>query len=166
MFTPRQHSGLVLALGLGLAIANGALVRADPTSQPSLADLAKARYEAANKLFDTAWDYYRQKVANAGFVYFASVRLLEAELDLGNKRENRIVAFEHHLCRVKKLQAMVAKVQGLGRVNTLETSQISYYRSEAEYWLARARSSTEPGTHHGGTDPVANQSQQLPRRAS
>jgi hypothetical protein len=166
MFIPRRHSGLVLALGLGLAIAHGALVHADPASQPSLADLAQARFDAANKLFDPAWSYYRQKATGTGFVYFASFRLLRAELDLSDKRDNHIAAFEHHLCRVKKLQALVAKVQALGRVNTLEATEVSYYRAEAEYWLAQARSATETGTHHGGTGPVVNQSPQSPGRDS
>ena len=162
MFTPRRHSGLVLALVLGLAMANGAPVRADPASQPSLADLAQARFDAATKLFDTAWSYYRQKATSTGFVYSASFRLLRAELDLSDKRDNHIAACEHHLCRVKKLQAMVAKVQALGRINTLEACEISSYRSEAEYWLVQARSSTETGTHHGGAGPVVNQSHQSP----
>ena len=132
--------------GSGIAIATGALVRADPASQPSLADLAQARFDAATKLFDTAWSYFRQKATNTGYVYFASFRVLRAELDLSDKRDDQIAAFEHHLCRVKKLQALVAKVQALGRVNTLEAAEISYYRSEAEYWLAHVRSSPETGT--------------------
>jgi len=164
MFTSRRHSGLVLALGLGLATAHGAFVRADPASQPSVADLAQARYAAANKLFDTAWSYYRQKGTGTGFVFFASVRLLRAELDLSDKRDNHIAAYEHHLCRVKKLQALVAKVQALGRVNTLEATEVNYYRAEAEFWLAQARSATETDTHHGGTGPVVNQSPQSPGR--
>ena len=150
MFTPRRHSGLVLVLGF--AITSAALVRADPPKNPSLADLAQARFDAAKKLFDTAWSYYRQKGTSMGFVYLASFRLLNAEVDLSDKRENQIVAYEHHLCRVKALQALVAKLQALGRVNTLEASEISYYRSEAEYWLAHARCSTETRTHHGGID--------------
>jgi hypothetical protein len=60
----------------------------------------------------------------------------------------------------------VAKVQALGRVNTLEATEVSYYRAEAEYWLAQARSSTETGTHHGGTGPVVDQSPQSPGRDS
>jgi hypothetical protein len=155
-----------MVLALGLAIADGALVRAEPASQPSLGDLAQARYDAANKLFDTAWSYYRQKATGTGFVYFASVRLLGAELGLSDKRDNQIAAFEHHLCRVKKLQALIAKVQALGRVNTLEASEISYYRSEAEYWLAHARSSTGPGTQQRGPSPVVSHSLQLLNRES
>jgi len=166
MFIPGRHFGLVLALGMGLAIAHGALVRADPANQPSLADLAQARFDAANKLFDTAWSYYRQKATNTPFVYFASHRLLRSELDLSDKRDKRIAAYEHHLSRVKNLQALVAKVQALGRVNTLEATEVSYYRAEAEYWLAQARSSTETGTHHGGTGPVVDQSPQSPGRDS
>ena len=88
MFIPGRHSGLVLALGMGLAIAHGALVRADPANQPSLADLAQARFDAANKLFDPAWSYCRQKATGTGFVYFASFRLLRAELDLSDKRQS------------------------------------------------------------------------------
>jgi hypothetical protein len=163
---PKLRTGLVLALGLGLALAHGRLVGADPTGRHSLADLAQARYEAANKLFDKAWDYYRQKATSAGFVYFASDRLLRAELGLSDKRDNRIAAFERHLCRVKRLQSLVAKVQALGRSNTLETTQTSLYRSEAEYWLEYARSSPETGTHHGGTPPVVNGWHQLPSHDS
>jgi hypothetical protein len=166
MFTPRRHSGLVLALGLGFAIAHGALARADPPGQPSLADLAQARFDAANKLFDTAWSYYRQKTTGTGFVYFTSARLLRAELDLSDKRDNRIAAHEHHLCRMKKLQALVAKVQALGRANTLEAAEVSYYRAEAEFWLAQARSSSESVKQHGGTGPVVNQSHPSPGRNS
>ncbi len=162
MFTSRRHSGLVMALGLGLAIAHGGFVRADPASQPSLAELAQARFDAANKLYDTAWSYYRQKATSTGSVYFTSIRLLRAELDLSDKRDNHIAAFEHHLCRVKKLQALVAKVQAIGRVNTLEATEVNYYRAEAEFWLAQTHSSTETGTHGGGTGPVVNQSPQSP----
>jgi len=160
MFTPMRRSGVVLALtlGLGLTMTRGAPVRAEPASQPSLADLAQARYEAASKLYDTAWTYFRQKGTSTGFVYFASFRLLRAELDLSNRRDNHIAAFEHHLCRVKKLQALVTKVQSLGRVNTLEASEISYYRSEAEFWLAHIRSSTENGKLPGGMGPMVDRS--------
>ena len=167
MITSKLHSELVLALGLGLglAIASGNLVRADQPaqpSQPSLASLAQARYDAATKLYDTAWSYYRQKAIETGFVFSSSLRLLLAELDLSDKRDNRIAAFEHHLCRMKKLQALVEKVQALGRSNTLEASQISLYRVEAEFWLAQAHSATESGKHHFGTGPLVDQLHPLP----
>jgi len=130
-------------MGLGLSIAHVALVRADPAGQPNLTELARARFDAANRLYDTAWSYYRQKTTGTPFVYFTSSRLLRAELDLSDKRDDRIAAYEHHLCRVKKLQALLTKVQALGRANTLEAAEVSYYRAEAEYWLAKARFSTE-----------------------
>jgi hypothetical protein len=162
MIPLRRCSGLALALGLalglGAAIAKGALGGGDQASKPSLTDLARTRHDAAGKLYDTAWSYYRQKVASTGHVYFASFRLLRAELDLSDKRDHDIAAYERHLCRVKKLQEMVAKVQALGRVNTLEACETSYYRSEAEYWIAQARSSTQRITPHGGIGPVASQS--------
>jgi hypothetical protein len=138
MFTPRRRSGLVLALGL--AIAYAAPIRAD---QPSLSDLAQARFDAASKLYDTTWSYYRQKRAGAPSVYFASIRLLAAELDLSARRDKHIAAHEHHFSRVKKLQDLVLKIKDLGRANNMETVEVTFFVAEAEYWLAISREPSE-----------------------
>ena len=131
-------SSLILATTLAMA------------GQHDLADLAKARFDAASKLYDTAWISYRENRVSTGFVNFTSVRLLRAELELSDKKDTQIAPFEHHLSRVKKTQDLVAKVAALGRTNDLEANETSYYRAEAEYWLAHARSSrkttaAEPG---------------------
>ena len=82
--------------------------------QHDLADLAKARFDAASKLYDTAWNNYREKRVSTGFVNFTSVRLLRAELELSDKKDTQITAYEHHLSRVKKTQDLAAKVAALG----------------------------------------------------
>jgi len=143
MFTPRRLSGLVLALGLGLAIAYGAPIRADQASQPSLSDLAQARFDAATKLYDTTWSHYRQKRVLAGSVYGASIHLLLAEVELSARRDKHIAAYEHHLSRVKKLQDLVLKIKDLGRANIMETVEVTFFVAEAEYWLAISREPSE-----------------------
>jgi hypothetical protein len=50
------------------------------------------------------------------------------------------VASEEHLDRMKKLEALVKKVRGLGFGRSSDVGASEYYRIEAEYWLAEARS--------------------------
>jgi hypothetical protein len=154
------HLGVFLALAL--CIGPGQETKAEASGQPCLRELAQKRFDAANKLYETAWSYYRQKATSTAFVFFTSARLLRAELDLCEKRENAIAAYEHHLCRLKRLQSLLSKVQALGRANTLEASEMSLYLAEAEYWLALARNGSETQKPRDESSPLIGRSRKGP----
>lgn len=56
------------------------------------------------------------------------------------KPADRIVAIEEHLARMKKLEELIKKVRKLGFGLSYDVGASEFYRLEAEYWLARARS--------------------------
>ena len=106
-----------------------------------LAKLAKANLDAAENAYK-AW----LKPRNLGWIreqpisvmtYHLSVRWLNAELELTNKKEERIAAYGRHLQRMNDWEKAWMKHAGEGSFNF---DLISSYQKEAEYWLAKERS--------------------------
>jgi hypothetical protein len=126
---------IVLTVGLVFPC----LSMAPPTSedQPNLEALAQARYHSARELFDEAWLLYTRKGLSESGVYTLSVRLLTAQVDSVGNAAGRITAYGEHLDRMQKLQAMMAKVRGLGYSKKFELKEADYFVHEARYWLAR-----------------------------
>ncbi len=140
MSTQRLAPVLVLGLALaGLSFAPAAL------DEPSdLAALAEARYQASLKHYDEAWVYYQQSRSDALPLYFWSRLVLEAQGDLSDQQAERLAAFEAHLARMKKLEALVKKVRQLGFGRSIDVTAVDYFRKEAEFWLARAKTQKKP----------------------
>ncbi len=125
--------------GLLLAVASSAPVpHGQEAAKPP--PLAEARYNAAVKQFDLTWQYYQQNRVESFQVYVWSRLLLDSSKGVSVRPDRRIAAFEEHLDRMKKLEALIKKVRRLGFGRSSDVGASEYYRIEAECWLAEARS--------------------------
>jgi hypothetical protein len=125
----------------GLLLA-GASVAPVPQGQEARkqAPLAEARYNAALKQFDLIWQYYQQSRVQSFDVYVWSRLLMDARKGVSDRPDKQIAAFEEHLDRMKKLEALIKKVRRLGFGRSSDVGASEYYRIEAECWLAEAKS--------------------------
>jgi hypothetical protein len=134
--------------GLLLAIVSFAPAPPDPPPPPAptpadqvaaLAGLLQARHRTAQKQFEETWVYYKQARTDSYPVYVWSHFVLQTQFDLSDKKPDQIAALEGHLDRMKKLEELLKKVRRLGFGQAIEVGAVEYYRIEAEYWLAHAR---------------------------
>jgi len=128
-------------LSWGLLLA-GASVAPVPQGQEARKQppLAEARYNAALKQFDLTWQYYQQSRVGSFDVYVWSRLLLDAKRGVSGRQADQIAAYEEHLDRMKKLETLIKKVRRLGFGRSSDVGASEYYRIEAEYWLAEAKS--------------------------
>jgi hypothetical protein len=124
----------------------------DPTRpaerKEDLPALRKAQLEAASKAYEEARRAASQTrrvgdlllpLARPEEVYSWSVRWLNAQRDLSDKKEEQIAALEAHLQRMKELQQDVTRMQKAGLLTSLEVPAAEFRRAEAELWLAQAK---------------------------
>jgi len=128
----------LLCWGLLLAVASSAPVPQEPEARKQ-PPLAEARYKAALKQFDLIWQYYQQSRVDSFEVYLWSRLLLDASKGASVRPDRRIAAFEEHLDRMRKLEALIKKVRRLGFGRSSDVGASEYYRIEAECWLAEAK---------------------------
>ena len=129
----------LLCWGLLLAGASVAPVpQGKEARKPS--PLAEARHNAAVKQFDLIWQYYQQSRVQSFDVYVWSRLLLDASKAVSDRPGKQIAAFEEHLDRMKKLETLIKKVRRLGFGRSSDVGASEYFRIEAEYWLAEAKS--------------------------
>jgi hypothetical protein len=135
MFVSKRRPGVILGLALGVL----SIAPAPPAGAPAPSSLAEARYKAAVKQFEEVWTYYRQSRTESFPVYLWSRLVLDAERDLNDKPAGHVVALEAHLGRMQRLETLVKKVRRLGFGFSIDVGASEYYRTEAEYWLERAK---------------------------
>jgi hypothetical protein len=128
-----------LRWGLLLVVASVAPVPREQEARKE-STLAEARYNAARKQFDLIWQYYQQSRVESDDVYFWSRLLLEASKGVAVNKEQLITAFEQHLDRMKKLEALIKKIRRLGFGRSSDVGASEYYRIEAESWVAETKS--------------------------
>lgn len=109
--------------------------------QPTRAELAQSRAEAANKAVELAWVYYSENRIDADKLYRWSHRAWEAERDAATDAVGRGVAAEHHLDRMLKLESKIGRIRQLGFGNSLDVAEVVYYVREA--YLLRAEAQSE-----------------------
>jgi hypothetical protein len=110
----------------------------------TLTALLKARQQAAQKVFDQAWSYYKQARSDALPVYVWSEYLLHAQVEMSNNPAERIAALETHHQHMTDLEALVIKVRRLGLGKQIEVGETGYFRIDAAYRLAQARAREGP----------------------
>jgi hypothetical protein len=125
---------------LALLLAGLSIAPAPPREVPELSALAEARCQAAVKQYEITWSYFQQARIDSYQVYVWSRLVLDCRRDMFRKPADRLVALEEHLARMKKLEDLVKKVRRLGFTRSSDAGASEYYRLEAEYWLAEARS--------------------------
>ena len=116
--------------------------RPDP-GEVEVAKLGKARRDAAEKVYK-AW--LKKSNNGAGLAaemppssttYHLSVLWLNAELDLTNKAQERITAYEGHIKRMKHWEEVWESAGAQPGSFVLE--MIGAFKKEGEYWLAKER---------------------------
>jgi hypothetical protein len=105
--------------------------------RPDLKALAQVRYQSAREVFDETWLMYKRKIQPEGAVYMFSQRLLLSQLDCAETIAERVAAYQAHLERMKKMQAMVLKLRDLGFSKKFEIKELDYFVQEARYWHAK-----------------------------
>jgi hypothetical protein len=101
--------------------------------------LLKDKHEASLK---EARDRWQQLLAGKGMLILyldASLRLLEAERDLSDKKEDQIGALDNHWRRMKAVEQITQKRFHAGLIEEADLSQAKFYRIQAEIWLERAK---------------------------
>ena len=132
---PRGFACLVLGLGLA-ALAPSA--RAD-----DLVENAKARAAAAGEAYRLA---SRRLVeigdpassATLELLHLWSRRLMEAQQEVSNKKEDKIAAAQAHLVRMKELEDVVKKQVDVG-FRAPDSGATKFYRLEAERQVLLAK---------------------------
>src|SRR4051794_35503439 len=100
----KTRGGLIVAVVLGLAAT--ALLRAAPEAAAYKPPerLLKAKVDAARKTYEVVWRNNREGfIPFAELVYRWSRRWLEAELDLRDKKDARVAAYQAHSERMQEL---------------------------------------------------------------
>ena len=132
----------LVSWGLLLAGVSIAPVRQGPETRKQ-APLAEARYNAALKQFNLIWQYYRQSRVDSFDVYAWSRLLLEASKGLSDRPDKWIAAYEEHLDRMIKLEALIKKIRRLGFGLSSDVGASEYFRIEAECWLAEVKAAAK-----------------------
>jgi hypothetical protein len=131
-----------IAAGLLLAAAMGALLRAAPQQPPAKVPekVIRAKIDAARRTYEVFWkDYKEGLIPVVEVVYRWSRRLLEAELELSDKKADQVAAHQAHTRRIREL-ARAARDRYRIRTNTIEeVTSTDFYSAEAEVWLEQAR---------------------------
>jgi len=107
---------------------------------------ARARLKAARKVYKLQMELLINVPGqrdSAEKIYSWSRRWLEAQRELGSNRKTRVAAAEAHLARMKRLEQLINDFvkQGGAESYRYEAFMASYFRLEAEKWLAQARKS-------------------------
>jgi hypothetical protein len=125
---------------LGLLVAGGLQAAPEPTPEKTLADLAKARVEAARRTYtEMARNHKEGRITRTEIVYQWSLRWLAAERDVSPARADRVAACKAHWERMKELERMTKDQLRARFVPIEEATAAEFYRLEAELWLAKAK---------------------------
>jgi hypothetical protein len=105
--------------------------------------MKKKTRDAAEKAFK-AWDKQARPVYEIPTTYLLAVRLLHAELEMAEKKQDRISAHEAHLRRMKDWEKWVSQSAPGSPPRPPGISPpivaVEFFRQEAELWLAKEQS--------------------------
>lgn len=114
-------------------------VRADDAADAKKA--AKAHLAAAQKGLETELRFFRVPQ-----LFTWSRRVLFAELDVYDKLEDRMNAYESHLKRTKEYEAKIIELHRNNSVPTQDVVEAKFQVARAEAWLAEAKRTKAKGT--------------------
>jgi hypothetical protein len=139
MFTrPFCFATLILVL----AATRAALLGPARAGEGKAAANAKARLEAARKVYEVYLDRYKRgepQPLNAELLYRWSRRWLEAQQELATKKGDKVAAVEAHLTRMRWLEELLRRMHKSGVAATFDVAGAEFYRLEAERWVAQAK---------------------------
>jgi hypothetical protein len=121
-----------------LAFALTLLLAASPAAAgPSIADLQKDRATTAEKAYKTSVNLHQVGRVTTETIYLWSARWLDADLAATPRNAKQLLA--DHLKRMQDLEAQTQKLFTSGQVNGLDNDAATYFRLEAEIWVARGK---------------------------
>jgi outer membrane protein TolC len=101
--------------------------------------LLKARLEAAKTEVDARNKEFEAGRGTLVFIFDASKRLLQAELEVSDKKSDRLAAYEAFLKLAKEIEETNKQRFDDGKIPVQDLAQATYYRLEAEIWLEREK---------------------------
>jgi outer membrane protein TolC len=137
MFRP-----LLLALPLGLAAWGTPLpcAAAAPAPVPRVPkELLQARVDAARQTYQIIEKQYQVGQGTLAELPRWSRRWLKAQRALSATRADDVAALQAHLERMRKLEKIVQTQVKAGGAGVQAGSAATYYRVEAEIWLAEIK---------------------------
>jgi len=111
----------------------------------SLAEVAKAKRDIAKELFEiNGKDFggkgeFRPLWPNFEAMITWSKRWAEAEVELGEKREEKLRAVEDHTKRLDHLVKLAGAFEEGGEFSRLQVMTLKHYRLEAQTWLLKLK---------------------------
>jgi outer membrane protein TolC len=105
----------------------------------NLRALLKERVEAAKTEVQARTREFEAGKGILDFLIAASRRLLVAEWELSDKKEDQLAALKAHFDRMKAAEDLNQERFGAGRIAVQDLQQTKYYRLEAEIWLEKAK---------------------------
>jgi hypothetical protein len=118
---------------LGLLLATLSIAPAQPEKPSAGPSLLERRLNAAQKLYDISWVYWREKRIYAPTLYSCSLELLRAERDLRQDAAGWQAAFEAHEKRFKQMESLIQELQRKRVVtSSLDVAAVEYYRFQIE----------------------------------
>jgi hypothetical protein len=104
-----------------------------------LKGLLKDQYQAALDMARARWEEFMMGRGTLDSQIEASLRLLDAERDLSDKKGDQLTALENHWQRMKEFEKINQIRFDAGRVPIADNAQTKFYRIQAEIWLERAK---------------------------
>jgi outer membrane protein TolC len=151
MFTTRVTS--VGALLLAFAAGAGASLLAVPRSAAALQEdkkpaakveerlrpLLTARHDAAKEELQARKNEFDAGRGTLDIVFGAARRVLHAERELSDKKEDQVAALQAYLDVMKEIEEINKGRFDAGRIPLQDFKQAEYYRLDAEIMLERAK---------------------------
>jgi tRNA A-37 threonylcarbamoyl transferase component Bud32 len=101
-------------------------------------NLAEARLQAARQAYQSQLPSYEEGRITLDRFLRMSKFLLECQLEMSPRQEEKIAAIEVHLSLMKEVETREKAELAVGRGTTGDVAEAHYYRREAAYLLARA----------------------------
>ncbi|HXG08981.1 MAG TPA: RNA polymerase sigma factor [Gemmataceae bacterium] len=108
-------------------------------AQEKLQGLLKARLQAAKTEVETRTQEFQAGRCRLDIMLAALERLLRAELEMSDRKADRITAYQGNLTRLKQIEDTCQALFQAGRLGTSDMAQATYARLEAEILLERAK---------------------------
>lgn len=138
----------VVVFGLAFLVCASNALAQQPDVKPDLQKLMKTRLDLAKKGFEVTLIGLTEisrpapgvnlRLVKAEEVHAWSMRWLQAERELSDKKADQIAALEDHLKRMKELEKRV-KVLIPEYAPPFEGTAAAYWIVEAEIWLAKEK---------------------------
>jgi RNA polymerase sigma factor (sigma-70 family) len=110
-----------------------------PAAEDKLTTLLKERVDVAKAEVDARNQEFLAGRGTLDIMFGAGKRLLQAQRELSEKKEDQIAALEAYFNLTKGIEELNQARFNAGQISIADLSESKYYRLEAEIWLERAK---------------------------